>query len=117
MEEDRRGVRRRHSAELKQRILAECDGSGASVARIALTHGINANIVHKWRRQARSSNGGGAQRSVVAEPFIPVTLAAAAPSSMADIRIELRRGATVVSVHWPASVAAECAGWLRDWLK
>jgi transposase len=119
MEEDRRGVRRRHSAELKQRILAACDEPGASVARIALAHGINANIVHKWRRQCRSTNGGGAsaQRSVVSEPFVPVTFAAAAPGSMADIRIELRRGAAVVSVHWPTGAAAECAAWLRDWLK
>lgn len=119
MEEGQRGVRRRHGAELKQRILAACEEPGASVARIALTHGINANIVHKWRRQSRSTNGGGvgAQRAVVPEPFIPITLAAAAPAAVAAIRIELRRGATVVSVHWPSAAAAECAAWLRDLLK
>jgi len=119
MDEDRRGVRRRHSAELKQRILVACETPGASVARVALTHGINANIVHKWRRQARSSDnsGAGGQRAVVPEPFIPITLAAAAPASVAAICIELRRGATVVSVHWPPAAAAECAAWLRDLLK
>ncbi|MCW8226556.1 transposase, partial [Verminephrobacter eiseniae] len=39
-------------AEFKQQILSECAEPGASLARIALSHGINANVVHKWRRQA-----------------------------------------------------------------
>jgi transposase len=44
--------RRRHSKELKAQVLAECAQPGASVAGVALAHGINANVVHKWRRQA-----------------------------------------------------------------
>jgi transposase len=46
-------VRRRHSAEFKQQVLAECDRPGAAVAAVALSHGVNANLVHKWRRQQR----------------------------------------------------------------
>jgi transposase len=114
MGEANRGVRRRHSGEVKQRILAACDEPGASVARIALAHGINANLLHKWRREVRRGAGGG-RAAVVSDPFIPVSLAAPAP--VASIRIELRRGATAVSVHWPVSAATECAAWLRDWLK
>ena len=34
-----------------------------------------------------------------------------------DIRIELRRGATAMSIHWPVQCSAECAAWLREWLK
>jgi transposase len=34
------------------RSLLECAEPGASVASVALSHGINANVVHKWRRQA-----------------------------------------------------------------
>ncbi|MDE1557443.1 transposase, partial [Comamonas aquatica] len=30
--------------------MAECAQPGASVASVALSHGINANVVHKWRR-------------------------------------------------------------------
>jgi transposase len=33
------------------------------------------------------------------------------------IRLELRRGASSVSLQWPASAAAECGAWLRDWLR
>ena len=45
--------RRRHSAELKAQIRAECAVPGASVAKVAMAHGINANIVHGWRKLTR----------------------------------------------------------------
>ena len=37
--------------ELKGQIVAECEVSGASVAGVALAHGINANIVHRGMRE------------------------------------------------------------------
>lgn len=40
--------RRRYGAELKAQILAEWAAPGASVARVTMAHGINANIVHGW---------------------------------------------------------------------
>lgn len=43
--------RRRHPAELKDKVLAACEGPGASVAAVAQAHGLNANLVHKWRRR------------------------------------------------------------------
>lgn len=52
MNEAKNKTRRKYGAELKQHILAECAQPGASVATVALSHGINANVVHKWRRQA-----------------------------------------------------------------
>jgi transposase len=42
--------RRRHGAELKDKVLAACDEPGASVAAVARAHDLNANLVHKWRR-------------------------------------------------------------------
>ena len=38
--------RRRYSAELKAEVLAQCEAPGASVAKVAMSHGINANVVH-----------------------------------------------------------------------
>ena len=43
--------RRCHDAELKSRVLAGCHEPGASVAAIARAHGLDANLVHKWRRR------------------------------------------------------------------
>jgi len=112
MEHSKRGGRRRHDDELKVQVLSECGAPGASVAQVALAHGLNANLVHKWRRQA-----GGARLSVPTPTFIPVTMTPAATPVVDDIRIELRRGALAVNVTWPLAASAQCAGWLRELLK
>ena len=112
MNESKKKTRRRYSAELKQQILAQCAEPGASVASIALSHGINANVVHKWRREA-----GGALPALQAPAFVPVQLPPAACAPAPDIRIELRRGATSVSVTWPLEAAEQCAVWMRELLK
>ncbi len=43
--------RQRRSPELKRRIVEETLAPGASVARVARAHGVNANQVFAWRRQ------------------------------------------------------------------
>ena len=48
---------------------------------------------------------------------IPVPLPPAAISPAPDIRIELRRGPTSVSVNWPLEAAEQCAVWMRELLK
>ena len=50
-------TRRRHGDELKAKVLAECEEPGASVAAVAQSHGLNANLVHKWRRDRRPQPG------------------------------------------------------------
>lgn len=109
--------RRRHGAELKAQVLAECDGPEASVAAVAQSHGLNANLVHKWRRQQRvRSLEATAVDAKLAGAFVPLALPPhIAPP--ADIRIELRRGATTMNIAWPCASAAECATWLREWLR
>ena len=110
MKDSKKIVRRRHSAELKAQVLSECAQPGASVASVALSHGINTNVVHKWRRLA------GAVPLPVAS-FVPVALPAPTCAAPADIRMELRRGATSMTITWPAAVAADCAAWMRELLR
>lgn len=43
-------TRRRHSAAFKRKILELIEQPGVSVAAVALEHGVNANLVFKWRR-------------------------------------------------------------------
>lgn len=45
------GKRQHRSAELKRQIVEETLAPGASVARVARAHGVNANQVFAWRRQ------------------------------------------------------------------
>ena len=114
MQDTRGRPRRRHSAVVKAEILDACAQPGASVAGVALSFGVNANLVHRWRREAKGRATMPPARRELAE-FVPLTIAAApTEASAGEIRIELRRGACTVSVAWPTSAAAECAVWLRD---
>lgn len=106
--------RRRHSAELKAQILAECAVPGASVAKVAMAHGINANIVHGWRKLAREAGA-----VTVSQQFVPVAVATTAVPS-ADkqaIEVELRRGGITVKLSWPMSSAMDLSGWMRELLR
>ena len=56
MELEQSRKRRRYDPELKAQILAECAAPGASVAKVAMSHAINANIVHGWRKLSREGD-------------------------------------------------------------
>ena len=43
-------ARRKHSLAFKRRLIEQTLVPGASVARIALENGVNANLLFKWRR-------------------------------------------------------------------
>ena len=115
--------RRRLSAQFKQAVIGECMRPGVSIAAVALHHGLNANMLRKWVIEA--------EHKLPPKPLAPVTkeeaaqpapptfvpLALSAPSVPGDIRIELQRAGTTVSITWPAAAARECAAWLREWLR
>jgi transposase-like protein len=114
--------RRRHSAEFKAAVIQECMTPGVSMAAVALAHSLNANMLRKWvidaeQAATRTPPVLAAAEQVRLPPpgFIPLALKA--PPVEGDIRIELRRSGTTVNVVWPAAAAAECAAWLRDWLR
>lgn len=113
--------RRKHSQALKAQILNECDVPGASVAKVAMSHGINANIVHGWRKATR------VQSQVALPPetsgvggFIPLAIEPARSQTSArehSVAIELRRGALTVAMTWPLSAATEMAALMRELLR
>jgi transposase len=128
-----------HGAEFKAQVLAECQQPGASVAAIALAHGLNVNLLRKWlvgrgikrtglaaprtvTRKAASAEG----TATPSLQFIPVEIVRAPVAATADtaseqaeppaaeIHVELTRGATRLCVRWPSAQAAACAAWLRE---
>ncbi|MEJ1126393.1 transposase [Variovorax sp. CCNWLW225] len=115
MEDSKRVSRRRHAADLKRQVLAACAEPGASVAQVALAHGLNANLVHKWRRMV-DARGTASKASDPQAEFISLTLAPG-PAVVDDIHLELRRGAIAVNVTWPLSASGQCAAWLREILR
>lgn len=93
-----------------------------------MANGINANLARRWVAQGelvgdRDGLGkltpGTLAVPVESAAFVPLQLPqpAAAPVAAADIRIELRRGATSILVHWPTHAACECAAWMRELLR
>jgi transposase len=119
--------RRKHSDEFKAGAVASCMQPGMSMAAVAMAHGVNANLLRRWVREAEMKPtagpcGGMAPGEVQAPEhktlFVPVRLPAPTETAaLSDIRIELRRGATAVTVSWPASAASECAAWMRELLR
>jgi transposase len=131
------GPRRRHSDELKAKVLAACDEPGASISGVALAHGLNTNLVRKWR------SGRGAKLASMAimpaaaskpsplcttAEFVAIEMPAhpkaaarataepkvAAPIAEALIQIELRRGPLHLDVRWPTVAADDCRAWLSE---
>ena len=62
----RKAHRRVHGEEFKARVLAECRQPGASVAAVALAHGLNANLLRKWLQGRGLKRCGLAVSAVVA---------------------------------------------------
>ena len=116
-----RAPRRRHSAELKAQVMAECDEPGASIAAVAQSHGLNANLLHKWRRGRRLASAAKTTLPGIdtASTFVALQLPPqpATTPMRPDIRIELRRGVTVINVSWPCTAASDCAAWMRELLR
>ena len=96
--------------------LAACQQTGVSMASVALSRGLNANLLRRWVVEADQTG------SVPISPHrapvesgggfvpIPLTPSTAEPA----IRIELRSNSGVVIVQWPVSAASECVALLRE---
>ena len=116
MEQDKLSSRRTYSAQFRALVLEQCISPGASVAKVALSHGMNANVVHRWRRDARDNAASFRLGCVNEFILVSVPVPAHAPDC-ADIRIELRRGPTSMVITWPCAAANECAVWMRELLR
>ncbi len=112
--------RRRFSRDYKAEIVAQCLKPNASVSRISLDNGLNANMVRRWISEARR-----APKAPPTTPgFVPVNLPTVTsapdkspvPDKRSTIRIEFPRTGGAVVIEWPAEQAHQCAALLRDLL-
>lgn len=123
-------LRRRHSAELKAQVLAACEAPGASLSAVALSFGLNANLVRQWRNGRGVKRASGSMSLASPQPeFVALQLpqptptppassaAAAVPAVPQQIDLQVQRGALAVRVTWPMSAAGDCAAWLRELLR
>ena len=109
---------RAYPPEFKARVVAQCQEPGASVAKVAMAHGINANVVHRWRQLAREGRGAvPATSSEFVQVSLPAMSAMSSSPNASDIQIQLRRGATSMTITWPVSASADFAAWMRELLR
>jgi|ERR1700722_569877 len=99
-ETPKREGRRRRSAEEKRRIVEETLEAGASVARVARRHAVNANQVFYWRKKFREGWLGKSPSN----KLLPVTLSdislsksgrvgcVSSPSAVGSLEIQLAKG-------------------------
>ncbi len=125
-----RRLRREYSAAFKASVLARTREPGASVAGVALSHGLHPNMVHRWLREQRLPHQ-------QVQPQTPAFVALPAPAVVADdhvaqtaatgptqasgdgqvIRMEVQRAGATITIAWPVTAAAQCAQALREWLR
>ncbi len=88
------GKRRRWSILERRRIVEETLVPGASVARVARAHSVNANQVFGWRRlYQRGLLGGGASA------LLPVKVSDGMPPATAGAAVDVHAAATPGSIH------------------
>nr|WP_312619993.1 transposase [Agrobacterium pusense] len=74
-----RDGRRRYDPASRDRLVAACLEPGVSVSRLALEHGVNANLVRKWVKRAKE-----ARALPAVSTFVPVQIATDMQSSSAS---------------------------------
>jgi transposase len=116
-----RRVKRRHSAEFKARVLTECAVRGASVAGVALAHGVNANLVRKWIVAQRRASA-----PTSTPPLLPVVITTESMTTLTQpkrsgsvrpseaIEIELGGARIRVGAEFDANVLSAVLRVVRD---
>jgi len=84
----KRDGRRRYDKQAKAELVEACLKPGVSVARVALEHGINANLLRKWitlhlQKQEQSPVASSQSVAPSPPPFVPVV-----PADSCDKRAE-----------------------------
>jgi len=104
--------RRRHSRRFKEQVVAECQQSDDSVAAVAMRHGLNLNLVHKWRQVlAREDNGEFLRLSPPAAPASSAIDPSEPSVDTVTLKVPTPRGH--ITVHWPVSQLAHSVDWLK----
>ena len=129
---DGRPRRREYSKAFKAQVVAACAQPGASVGGVALSHGLHANMVHRWIREAQSVRASPSTRADAVSGFISLPLAAMVASTRDEqalaalppsqpsplpppaVQVRLQRGELVVSLECPLS---QCGALLREVLR
>ncbi len=113
--------RKRYTKAFKQKVIAAGSQPGASVARVALEHGLNANMLRKWIRVALNKSADNTP-GFVALPM-PGNVPAPSRSPVTQnvdpesIRMEIPYRHQSINISWPVSQTDRCLALLRELLR
>ena len=126
--------RRTFTAEFKHQLIQQCQQPDTSVAKVAMQHQVNANLLHKWIRQSRSMVPSLTPPSIPQTDFLPVILhptpvrqetpppPVPEKNAVAHIRIPLHKeqGSArdqMIEIDWPVESAKELLLLLQGLIK
>lgn len=114
-----RRTHRTYSPAFKAELVAACLEPGTSIAALASSHGMNANVLHRWlkeharnvcRQRIESQPLSAPAPSPSMPEFIPLRLPSATVEAVtAELKVELRKGRLSMSITWPMHAAADFA--------
>lgn len=94
----KRDGRRRYDKQAKAELVQACQKPGVSVARVALEHGVNANLLRKWitlhlQKQEQSAIATAQSAVPSSSPFVPVVPAGSCSKrTESELRVRLPNG-------------------------
>ncbi len=91
----------------KAQVVQECLQPGASVSSVAISHGINANVIRKWLPIYRD------QTPATLPAFVPLQTVTKRPADEAVV-ITLPLGDKPIMIKWPSSDPDGCARFIRS---
>ena len=102
------GLRRRRSAGERRRVVEETLEPGASVAKVALRHGVNANQVFQWRRLYRDGKLGTAPANAI--KLLPVSVAEDEDLAKSEPREVVPASTGAIHIELPGEVRISLEG-------
>lgn len=96
-----------YSKPFKTQVVQECLQPGATVSSVAISHGINANVIRKWLPIYRD------KRAASLPAFVPLQ---PMPKRQVDelVVITLPLGDKSMTIKWPVSDPDGCARFIRS---
>ncbi|MCD5975602.1 IS66-like element accessory protein TnpA [Pseudomonas quasicaspiana] len=98
--------RKSYPKSFKSQVVKECQQPGVSVAAIAMSHGINANVVRRWLPLFSD------QQASTLPAFIPLKVEAKRKVEALPT-VELSLGQQTLTVKWLISDPEGCARFVR----
>ena len=114
-----RRTHRTYTPAFKAELVAACLEPGTSIAALTNSHGMNANVLHRWLKEHART---GCHQPIAPQPpstpapstSMPEFVALRLPNVDAEtvrteLKVELRKGPLSMTITWPMHTAADFA--------